>query len=147
MVRTITKLKNWQIQLNKAEAQLAKTENSLEDTNDEIKNLGKSTDDAGGKFEKFGGVLKGVGVAMGAVAVAAELLQSKWAKMLLSLSVSWSKTSADLKAVFGKYAESIQKSGEEAYKNLGITVRLSCYSNKKMGALFQGSGNRAAEKP
>ena len=47
---------------------------------DDVKDLDK----AEGRFSKFGGVLAGVGAAMGAVAVAAVPLQSKWVKKLLS---------------------------------------------------------------
>ncbi|NLL66465.1 MAG: hypothetical protein GX236_02030, partial [Clostridiaceae bacterium] len=134
------KTKNWQIQLNKAEAQLAKTENSLNDTNDEMKNLGKSTDDTGGKFEKFGGVLKGVGVAMGAVAVAAGAAAIKMGKDVVKSFGELEQNLGGSEAVFGEYAKSIQKSGEEAYKNLGVSQSEYLATANKMGALFQGSG-------
>ena len=44
------------------------------------------------------------------------------------------------KAVFGEYASQIQKTGEEAYKNLGISQSEYLATANKMGALFQGSG-------
>ena len=134
------KTKNWQIQLNKAEAQLAKTENSLNDTNDEMKNLGKSTDDTGGKFEKFGGVLKGVGVAVGAVAVAAGVAAAKMGAEVVKQFGELEQNLGGSEAVFGEYAASIQKSGEEAYKNLGVSQSDYLATANKMGALFQGSG-------
>ncbi len=43
-------------------------------------------------------------------------------------------------AVFGKYASTIQKTGEEAYKNLGVSQSDYLATANKMGALFQGSG-------
>ena len=43
-------------------------------------------------------------------------------------------------AVFGKYADSIQRTGEEAYKNLGVSQSQYLATANKMGALFQGSG-------
>ncbi len=43
-------------------------------------------------------------------------------------------------AVFGQYAASIQKAGEEAYKNLGLSQNEYLETANKMGALFQGSG-------
>lgn len=43
-------------------------------------------------------------------------------------------------AVFGEYASAIQKTGEEAYKNLGVSQSEYLATANKMGALFQGSG-------
>ncbi len=43
-------------------------------------------------------------------------------------------------AVFGEYAASIQKTGEEAYKNMGVSQSQYLATANKMGALFQGSG-------
>lgn len=43
-------------------------------------------------------------------------------------------------AVFGKYAASIQKTGEDAYRNLGVSQSQYLATANKMGALFQGSG-------
>lgn len=41
---------------------------------------------------------------------------------------------------FGKYAASIQKTGEGAYKNRGVSQSVYLATANKMGALFQGSG-------
>lgn len=43
-------------------------------------------------------------------------------------------------AVFGEYAEQIQKLGEDAYKTMGTTQSEYLATANKMGALFQGSG-------
>ena len=43
-------------------------------------------------------------------------------------------------AVFGEYAASIQRTGENAYKNLGVSQSDYLATANKMGALFQGSG-------
>lgn len=43
-------------------------------------------------------------------------------------------------AVFGKYADTVQKQGVEAYKNLGLSQSEYLATANKMGALFQGSG-------
>lgn len=43
-------------------------------------------------------------------------------------------------AVFGEYASDIQKIGEQAYKNLGVSQSDYLATANKMGALFQGSG-------
>lgn len=42
--------------------------------------------------------------------------------------------------VFGEYAATIQKTGEDAYKNLDVSQSQYLTSANKIGALFQGSG-------
>lgn len=134
------KTKNWQISLNKAEAELAKTENSLKETTDEMKNFGKSADDSGQKFERLGGVLKGVGVAIGSVAVAAGAAALAMGKEVVAQFGELEQNLGGSEAVFGEYAKSIQKTGEDAYKNLGVSQSDYLATANKMGALFQGSG-------
>jgi len=142
-----TKTKNWQIQLNKAEAALAKTENALDDNDKALDNMGKGLDDvskdldkAEGRFSKFGGVLAGVGAAMGAVAVAAGAAAIKMGKEVVKSFGELEQNLGGSEAVFGEYAASIQKTGEEAYKNLGVSQSEYLATANKMGALFQGSG-------
>lgn len=43
-------------------------------------------------------------------------------------------------AVFGEFAEEVQKAGEDAYKTMGTTQSEYLATANKMGALFQGSG-------
>ena len=43
-------------------------------------------------------------------------------------------------AVYGQYAKNIQKIGEEAYKNMGISQSQFLATANKMGSLLQGSG-------
>lgn len=43
-------------------------------------------------------------------------------------------------AVFGQYADTVQKKGVEAYKTLGLSQSEYLATANKMGALFQGSG-------
>ena len=43
-------------------------------------------------------------------------------------------------AVFGEYAESLQKTSEDAYKKMGTSQSEYLATANKMGALFQGSG-------
>lgn len=43
-------------------------------------------------------------------------------------------------AVFGEFAESIQESATEAYKNMGLSASDYMATANKMGSLFQGSG-------
>ncbi|NLB53410.1 MAG: phage tail protein, partial [Syntrophomonadaceae bacterium] len=138
---------NWAIQLNNAKAELNGMERELEETAEDADNLGeeleesgKSADDAGGKFEKFGGILKGIGVAMGAVAVAAGAAAIKLGAEIVKQFGELEQNLGGSEAVFGKYAASIQKTGEEAYKNMGVSQSQYLATANKMGALFQGSG-------
>jgi hypothetical protein len=138
---------NWQIQLNKAQAELngmerelAETTEGTDDLGDELKATGDEAEKSGGKFEKMGGVLKGIGVAMGAVTVAIGAAAIKLGKDVVQQFGELEQNLGGSEAVFGKYASSIQKSGEEAYKNLGVSQSQYLATANKMGALFQGSG-------
>lgn len=148
------KVKDWQIKLNNAEADLAKTERALNETTAQIDNFGKESDEAGdnieeagkkanesgGRFEKLGGILKGAAVAMGAVAVAAGAAAVKLGKEVVQQFGELEQNLGGSEAVFGEYAKYIQKTGEEAYKNLGVSQSDYLATANKMGALFQGSG-------
>ena len=156
-----TKTKNWQIALNKAEAELAKTENSLYDTTKQMDEFGKESDDSGKEIEKagkkakasgddaksgesgwskLGGVLKGVAVAMGAAVAAAGAAAIKLGKEVVQQFGELEQNLGGSEAVFGRYAAKIQKIGEDAYKNLGLSQSDYLATANKMGALFQGSG-------
>jgi len=138
---------NWQIQLNKAKAELNGMERELtqsaqaaDDLGDEITESANAAEKSGSKFEKLGGILKGVGVAMGAVAVAAGAAAIKLGKEVVQQFGELEQNLGGSEAVFGQYASSIQKTGEEAYKNLGVSQSDYLATANKMGALFQGSG-------
>ena len=137
----------WQQAVNKATADLNNMEReldnntkSMDELGNEIEETSKSIDDAGGRFEKFGGILKGVGVAAGAVAGAAAAAAIKIGKEVVAQFGELEQNLGGSEAVFGKYAASIQKTGEEAYKNLGVSQSDYLATANKMGALFQGSG-------
>ncbi len=117
---------NWQIALNKAQAELNGMEKELDES-------GKAADDAGGHFEKLGGIMKGLGAAVGAAAI-------KLGKEVVQSFGELEQNLGGSEAVFGKYAASIQKTGEDAYKNLGVSQSEYLATANKMGALFQGSG-------
>jgi hypothetical protein len=138
---------NWVIQLNNAKAELNGMEKELEESANEAEELGdtlddtaKSADEAGSRFEKFGATLKGIGAAMGTVAVAAGAAAFKLGKEVVQQFGELEQNIGGSEAVFGKYASSIQKTGEEAYKNLGVSQSEYLAIANKMGALFQGSG-------
>lgn len=137
----------WQIQLNRAQAELNRLERNLDNNNkalsetgDELKDAGDNAEKSGAKFEKLGGILKGVGVAMGAVTVAAGAAAVKLGKEVVAQFGELEQNLGGSEAVFGKYAASIQKTGEDAYKNLGASQSDYLATANKMGALFQGSG-------
>ena len=138
---------NWQIQLNRAEAELNNMERELGENEDALDGMGEGLDDAGdsaeqsgGKFEKLGGILKGIGVAMGAVVVAAGAAAIKLGKDVVQQFGELEQNLGGSEAVFGNYAASIQKTGEEAYNNLGVSQSQYLATANKMGALFQGTG-------
>jgi small-conductance mechanosensitive channel len=138
---------NWRIQLNNAKASLNDMERELENSTSDVDDLGESLDEAGesaeksnGRFEKLGGILKGVGAAMGAVAVAAGAAAIKLGQEVVQQFGELEQNLGGSEAVFGEYAASIQKSGEDAYKNLGVSQSEYLAVANKMGALFQGSG-------
>ncbi|WP_322354484.1 phage tail protein [Dehalococcoides sp.] len=138
---------NWAVKLNNAKAELNGMERELEQSatqadklGDELKDAGDAAENSGGKFGKLGGVLKGVGAAMGTVAIAAGAAAFKLGKEVVQQFGELEQNLGGSEAVFGKYASSIQKTGEEAYKNLGVSQSEYLATANKMGALFQGSG-------
>ena len=147
---------NWQTQLNKAQAELNGMERELEESaedadnlGDELEETGESAEGAESKFEKLGGVLKGIGAALGAVAVAAGTAAVQLGKEVVKQFGELEQNLGGSEAVFGEYAASIQKTGEDAYKNLGVSQSQYLAIANKMGALFQGSGieqNHRAER-
>jgi len=138
---------NWAVQLNNAKAELNGMERELEQSaidldklGDELKKSGNEAEHSSDKFDKLGGVLKGVGVAMGAASLAAGAAAFKLGKEVIEQFGELEQNLGGSEAVFGKYADSIQKIGEEAYKNLGVSQSDYLATANKMGALFQGSG-------
>jgi hypothetical protein len=84
--------------------------------------------------------LKNIGLAAGGIALAAGGAAVKLGKEVVQSFGELEQNLGGSEAVFGKYAESIQKTGEEAYKNLGASQSEYLATANKMGALFQGSG-------
>jgi methyl-accepting chemotaxis protein len=138
---------NWRIKLNEAEAALNDMERELDESaesadelGDELQESGKAAESSEGKFKKLGSVLKGVGAAMGTVAVAAGAAAIKLGKEVVKEFGELEQNLGGSEAVFGKYAASIQKTGEDAYKNMGVSQSQYLATANVMGALFQGSG-------
>lgn len=97
-------------------------------------------DDLSSKLEKVGAVIKGVGVAMGAFAVTAGAAAIKLGTEVVQQFGELEQNLGGSVSVFGEYATEIQKIGEDAYKNLGVSQSEYLSTANKMGALFQGSG-------
>jgi hypothetical protein len=138
---------NWALQLNNAKAELngmdrelAQSADEADKLGDELEDVGDAANNSGVKFGKLGGILKGVGVAMGTVAVAAGAAAFKLGKEVVQQFGELEQNLGGSEAVFGKYASSIQKTGEDAYKKLGVSQSDYLATANKMGALFQGSG-------
>jgi len=79
---------------------------------------------------------KAAGAALAAVSAAA----LKLGKDVVESYGELEQNLGGSEAVFGEYASKIQKIGEDAYKNLGVTQSEYLATANKMGALFQGSG-------
>lgn len=127
-------------QWNTAGEQIGDAGDKAGKTGKELEESGKQAEKSGEKFEKLGGVLTTVGAAMGTVAVAAGAAAVKLGKDVVEQYGELEQNLGGSEAVFGEYAASIQKIGEEAYKNLGVSQSEYLATANKMGALFQGSG-------
>ena len=63
----------------------------------------------------------------------------------LSLAGELEQNMGGSEAVYGKYAEKMQKKASKAYKNMGLSASDYLATANKMGALFKGAGFDAAE--
>ena len=151
----------WTVQLNNAEAELNNMERELKSNEkaidgvgdefqdaekkadgfgDEVEDAADQAERAKARFEKLGSVLKSVGIAMGTVLVAAGAAVYKLGKAVVEQFGQLEQNLGGSEAVFGEYAASIQKTGEDAYRNLGVSQSEYLATANKMGALFQGVG-------
>ena len=124
----------------------------LDETLNKIKNAAEKTATALSATAKAAGKVAEVGFKTVTTAVNGGIkgLQAYTASasaLAVTLGTAVVKSFGDLEqsiggseAVFGEYAKSIQKTGEEAYKNLGVSQSEYLATANKMGALFQGSG-------
>ena len=151
----------WTVQLNNAEAELNNMERELKSNEkaidgvgdefqdaekkadgfgDEVEDAADQSDRAKERFEKLSGVLRSVGIALGSVLVAAGAAVYKLGKAVVEQFGQLEQNLGGSEAVFGEYAASIQKTGEDAYRNLGVSQSEYLATANKMGALFQGVG-------
>ena len=151
----------WTVQLNNAEAELNNMERELKNNEkaidgvgeefqdaekqadgfgDEVEDAAQQSDRAKERFEKLGSVLKTVGAAMGTALAAVATVTYKLGKAVVEQFGELEQNLGGSEAVFGEYAASIQKTGEDAYRNLGVSQSEYLATANKMGALFQGVG-------
>ena len=143
----------WQKSLYDAIADVNRMTNELEATEAEMNgaadatgDMEKATVDAGDAAEETGSRFGGLGTALKTVAglaAAAASVAAATGKLVKDVVSSFSEleqNTGGAEAVFGEYASAIQKTGEEAYKNLGVSQSEYLATANKMGALFQGSG-------
>lgn len=129
--------------LNLAEYSYKLTLDSAEYT-EKMRQAGQQAEEMKGKLGGFGNSLASslkVGfAAVGTVAAAAGAAAVSLAKNVISSFGELEQNLGGSEAVFGEYAANIQKIGEDAYKNMGISQSQYLATANKMGALFQGSG-------
>lgn len=142
-------LKENEDRLNDLRDQADKLSDSENELEDDTKKLGNSEEETEKKTYKLGDALK-KGLVVGAKAAAAAIAAVGTASIALVKNVI--EKTGELEqnlggsvSVFGKYAEQMQRAGEDAYKNLGISQSEYLATANKMGALFQGVGLSAQD--
>lgn len=141
----------FQKELVQTEKRLKDLEGTADDTGKEEEQLADATKDAGTEMQKtekdasgLGESLKN-GLAAGAKAAGAALVavgaaSVKLVKDVIEKTGELEQNLGGSESVFGDYAQRMQKAGEEAYKNLGISQSEYLATANKMGALLQGTG-------
>lgn len=84
------------------------------------------------------GLLSGMKKALTAAAIGAPIVAG--IKTALSQGSELEQNLGGTEAVFGDFASNIQKSAQDAYKNMGMSASDYMATANKMGSLFQGSG-------
>ncbi len=107
----------------------------------DLSGMGKQFNVMGGKINSAlaSGVVKGAKtIAVGGAAVMA----GAGAALVKSMNFAGEleQNMGGSEAVFGKYANSMQKTGVEAYKNMGLSQSDFLANANKMGSLYQGAG-------
>lgn len=129
--------------------ELVRTESRLKELGDTTEETADDMQDAEKKSGKFGETLQSV-VAKGAKAAAAAIAaagaaSAKLVKDVVDKTGELEQNMGGSVSVFGDYAEQMQKAGEDAYKNMGVSQSEYLATANKMGALFQGTGMSAEQ--
>ena len=146
----------FQRELIMTEKRLRELEGQSDDTGEEVKDLGKETKQTGTEMEKtekesskLGESLKD-GLAAGAKAAGAAMAavgaaSVKLIKDVIEQTGELEQNLGGAESVFGEFADHVKKTGEDAYKNLGLSQSEYLATANKMGALLQGSGFTAEQ--
>lgn len=130
--------------LKDLESQDDDTGKSMTDLGNDTKKTGDQMDDTEKKSGKLSEALKtGISAAAkaaGAALAAAGAAAGKLVKDVIESTGELEQNLGGSESVFAEYAGQMQKAGEEAYKNLGISQSEYLATANKMGALLQGSG-------
>lgn len=110
------------------------------------RHLGDSLDqNIGEKGKKASKVLSTIGKAGIAALGAAAVAVGKFAVKAMGMAGELEQQIGGSEAVWGEYAQTIQKKGAEAFEKLGLSQAEYLANANKMGALLQGSGFEASE--
>lgn len=148
LVKTRDRLSGLESKLDGTSSEVSDLGKGMAESSEDTKKLGKSLDDVDSAAKKAGDGLKVAAVALGDFigGLALDALKSA-ADGIKNLATDVVQSYGELEqslggseAVFGQYAATIQREGEEAYRNLGISQSEYLAAANKMGALFQGTG-------
>lgn len=120
--------------VGKAYVQIVPSGNGIKDELQKL--LGDPSDSAGNSAGKKAGssLLSGLAAVVSAAAV------GKIIKDAFTAGSDLEQNLGGTEAVFGSFADSVQKTAVDAYKNMGLSASDYMATANKMGSLFQGSG-------
>lgn len=102
--------------------------------------IDKTEKKASGLRTFFEGLAKTAATAAAAIGAAVGTAAVTLAKQTVQSFAELEQNLGGSEAVFGKYADSIQRSAEDAYRAMGTSQSEYLATANKIGALFQGSG-------
>ena len=139
----------WREALANAQTTLNQLENEAAGTADAVEDLGNEMDETGGKSSRFRDLLKanltseaiirGLGKLVDGLKAAGEAMVSFSKDVVMDFS-ELEQNLGGSEAVFRDFAETVQRSAEQAYRTMGTSESDYLATANKMGALFQGSG-------
>lgn len=142
VVKLKTDLNNAQTALNKMTDKVEENGNAFTRFGSKIKSAFSGLKDGEKKALSFGDVLKanilGDFIASGLKTAGSALVN--FGKQAIQSFGELEQNIGGSEAVFGDYADELQKTAEDAYKTMGTTQSDYLATANKMGALFQGSG-------
>ena len=142
VVKLKTDLNNAQTALNKMTDKVEENGNAFTRFGSKIKSAFSGLKDGEKKALSFGDVLKanilGDFIASGLKTAGSALVD--FGKQAIQSFGELEQNIGGSEAVFGDYADELQKTAEDAYKTMGTTQSDYLATANKMGALFQGSG-------